>query len=90
MFPEPQLRPSQSILFTFVEHAIIVGFSRAKQVKDDARQLVRSCGDCLRFAALTRDAPKELAEIILGMVQGLRTHPQRSGNSAANAPAFGI
>jgi hypothetical protein len=49
-----------------------------------------SCGDCLRFAELARDAPEKLAQVIFGMVQGLRTHPQRDGDSAANASAFGV
>jgi hypothetical protein len=48
------------------------------------------CGDCLRPAELARDAPEKLAQVIFGMVQGLRTHPQRSGDSAPNAPALGV
>ena len=37
VFPEPQFRPFQRLLFTFVEHAFVVGFPRADRVEDDAR-----------------------------------------------------
>jgi hypothetical protein len=36
--PEAQFRPSQSLFFTVMQDGFAVGFSRAKQVKDDARQ----------------------------------------------------
>jgi hypothetical protein len=60
LFSEPQFRSFQSLLFTLVENGFAVRFSRAKQVKDDARQLVGSCGNCLRLAELACDAPEEL------------------------------
>jgi hypothetical protein len=74
LLSEPQFRSFQNLLFTSVENGFAVRFSRTKQVEDDARQLVCGCGNCLWLAELTCDAPKELAQVIFGMVEGLRTH----------------
>ena len=51
-----------------MENGFAVRFSRAEQVKDDARQLVCRCGNCLRLAELAYDAPEEITELIFGMV----------------------
>lgn len=88
LLSEPQFRPFQSLLFTLVESGFAVRFSRAKQVKDDARQLVCNCGNCLGLAELACDAPKEITDVIFGMVIGLRTHTQRSSKLYSERVCF--
>jgi hypothetical protein len=68
LLSEPQFGSFQSLLFTMVKNGFAVRLSRAKQVKDDARQLVGGCGNCLRLAELARDASEELAQVIFGVV----------------------
>jgi hypothetical protein len=89
LLSEPQFRSFQSLLFTLVENGFAVWFSLAKQVKDDARQLVGSRSNRLRLAELACDAPEELPQVVFSMVERLRAHTQRSSNSTPNASAFG-
>ena len=49
----------------------------------------RGC-NCLRSAELPRDAPKELTEIVFGVMQRVRSHAESSGNSAPDTAALGI
>lgn len=44
----------------------------------------------LGFADLASDTPKELTEIVFGVMQRVRGHAQRSGNAAPDATTLGI
>jgi hypothetical protein len=43
----------------------------------------------LRLAELTRDAPKELTGVTLGVMQGMSPHAERSGNATPDMPTLG-
>ena len=90
MFSEPEFGASQSILFAAMKHALVVGFLSAEQVVHDARQLVRCSGSRLRLAKLACNAPKELTEVILSVMEGMSAHAKRSGNAAPDSPALRV
>lgn len=73
-----------------MEHRLVVRFFRAKQVEDDARELVCGCCNCLRLAKLASYPSKEFAQIIFGVMQRVRTHTQGGSDSAPNTSAFRV
>jgi hypothetical protein len=86
---EPKLSTSYGFFVAAVKDGFVVSLFRAEQVIHNACEFVSCGGDCLRFAELPSDPPKELAEIIFGVMQRLRGHAQRSGNAAPAAATLG-
>ena len=74
LFPEPHLGALQRVLLAFVKDTLAVVFFGAEQVVDDACEFMGRCGSRLWLAQLARDSPEELAEVVLGVVQGMGTH----------------
>jgi hypothetical protein len=70
-----------------VKDGLVVSLFSAEQVIHNACELVSRGGDGLGFAELPSDTPKELTEIIFGMMQGVGRHAERSGNAAPDAEA---
>src|SRR6267143_1265866 len=87
---EAKLRTSQSFFVAVVKDGFVVGFFGAEQVIHNPSELVSRGGDGLGFAELPGDTPKELAEIVFGVMQRVRGHAQRSGNAAPDAATLGI
>ena len=73
-----------------MKDGFVVGFFRAEQVIHNACEFMSCGGDSLGFAELASDAPKELAEIVLGVMQRVRGHAQRGGNATPDAATLGI
>jgi hypothetical protein len=56
------------------EITLAVGFPRAEQMVKNPSELVSRGGDGLGFAEFPSDTSKELAEIVFGVMQGVRGH----------------
>jgi hypothetical protein len=79
------LRTSWGFFVAAVKDGFVVSLFSAEQVIHNASEFVSCGGDCLGFAELPGDTPKELAEIVFGVMQRVRGHAQRSGNAAPDA-----
>ena len=51
---------------------------------------MRRRGDGLGFAQLPRDTAKELAEVILGVMQRVGAHPKCCSDPGSDSPALGV
>jgi hypothetical protein len=58
-----------SLFFAPHEYALVVSLPRAEQMKYDAREFVSGGRDRLWLAQFSRDASKEFAKIVIGMMQ---------------------
>jgi hypothetical protein len=52
-----------------VKDGFVVSLFRPEQVMHNACEFVSCGGDCLGFAELPSDTPKELAEIVFGVMR---------------------
>jgi hypothetical protein len=69
LFPESVLSSLYGFFVAAVKDTSVIGFPSADQMVNNPSELVSRGGDCLRFAEFPSDAPKELTEIIFGMMQ---------------------
>ena len=57
-----------------VKDSLVLGFLSAEQVIHNPSELMSCSGNCLGFAEFASDAPKELTEVIFGMMQRVGHH----------------
>jgi len=74
LFPESVLSALNGFFVAAVKDTLVVGFPSAEQMVNNPSELVSRGGDCLGFAEFPSDAPKELTEIIFGMMQRVGRH----------------
>jgi hypothetical protein len=86
---QPIFGTPDSVSFSLVEDILAVGLLCTQQVEEDASEFVGCGSDRLGFAQLACDAPKELTQIVLRMMQGLSAHAQGGRYAASNTAALG-
>jgi len=74
LFSETVLSALYGFFVAAVKDTLAVGFPRAEQMVKNPSELVSRGGDGLGFAEFPSDTPKELAEIVFGVMQGVRGH----------------
>jgi hypothetical protein len=62
------------LFFAAVKDSFVASFFGTEQVIQNAGEFVSGGGDCLGFAELPSDTPKELAEITFRMMQRVGRH----------------
>jgi hypothetical protein len=90
LFPESVLSALIGFFVAAVKDTLVVGFPGAEQMVNNPSEFVSRGSDCLGFAELPSDTPKELAEIVFGVMQRVGRHAQRGSNAAPDAATLGI
>jgi hypothetical protein len=89
-FAEPEFSSSHGLLVAPLKDALVVRFFCAEQVVNNSSEFVSRGRNCLGPTELPRDAPKELSQVVFGVMQRVRSHAESSGNSAPDTAALGI
>ena len=74
MFSQTDFSAPLSVLIALMEYAFVVWLPDAQEMEHNASELVSGCGNRLRFAEPSANAPEEFTEIVVRVVQGIGPH----------------